>query len=115
MTQAEITAHTLAHRFWERNKDRIREWIREDALNNQGETAEFSDFANEFKVSLDFDITIDQFVEELLDFMDTRETITSKIWNYLQIKYDQLIDEITSEDVNDNDEAIKSAYYRSVL
>lgn len=115
MIQSEITAHTLAHRFWERNKDRIREWIVEDMLNNQNDPAEFSDFASKFKVNVDYDITIDQFVEELLDFMDTRETITSKIWNYLQMKYDQLIDEITSEDVNDNDEAIKSAYYRSVL
>lgn len=117
MNEAEITAHTLAHRFWERNKDRIREWIREDALNNQGETAEFTDFVIKFKANLDYNLTLDQFVNDLLEFLDTRESITSKIWNYLQQRYDSLVDSITSEleDTNDSDEHIKEEYYRSVL
>lgn len=116
MIQSEITAHTLAHRFWERNKKRITEWITEDLLNNNNEPAEFSDFAAEFQVNPDVtNMTLEVFVDEFIDFLDGRDSITSKLWNYLQMKYDSLLDEILSEEVNDSDEAIKSAYYRSVL
>lgn len=117
MMQTEIIAFEIAQRFWERNKSRIREWIVEDMLNNQNDPAEFSDFASKFKVNMDYDITVERFVEDLLDFLDRRETITSKIWNYLQQRYDSLVDSITSEmeDTNDSDEHIKEEYYRSVL
>lgn len=118
MTHAEITAFEIADRFWRVNSDRIRIWITEDMENNNNEPTDFSEFASKFKVNPDVcDVTLDQFVDEMLDFLDhkQKESITPKIWNHLQKRYDSLVDSILveMEDTHTNEE--QQDYYRSLL
>lgn len=88
-----ITTKELADRIWDRNRDRIEEWIREFIEQYHFEP-DYCAFCEQFVIDTDYEVPFDYYLNEMLYISPM---LVKEISSRLQLRFDKLVADITKE------------------